>query len=257
LEKQIMKKSLQLVLATFVSAFSFVHCTNATEPTPDDSDNTVVTEIPAVFKNFTSNVKVSLDGDFIVLQTDDLPNHPSPYFNTGDSRYEAYNGNNPSFRVNPNRIATQNIVLRIPLNPKVASTHQSTSLGPFGIALNGVVLYNQFAAGNMPLTNEINSFDQYNGHPQQAGQYHYHVEPLYLTGKNGKGSLIGFLLDGFPVYGPLENGKTVASGDLDQYHGHSHATTEYPSIIYHYHITDDAPYINGGQYYGTPGTATR
>lgn len=252
-----MKKSLPLIGCTLVAALGFMQCSSATEPEQNDNDSTASTEIPTVFKNFSSSVKISLDGEFIVLQTDDLPNHPSPYFDPGDSRYEAYNGNNPSFRLNPNRIATQNIVLRIPLNPKAASTHQSTSLGPFGIALNGVVLYNQFAAGNMPLTNEINGFDQYNGHPQQAGQYHYHVEPLYLTAKNGKASLIGFLLDGFPVYGPQENGKAVASSGLDQYHGHAHATVEFPNGVYHYHITDDAPYINGGQYYGTPGTATR
>ncbi len=243
--------------AALVAALCFMQCSkNTTEPDRDDED-TVATEIPAVFKNFTSNVQVSLDGDYVVLETDDVPNHPSPYFGASDARYEAYNGSNPNFQINPNRITTQNITLRIPANPKVASTHQSTSLGPFGIALNGVVLYNQFAAGNVPLTGEINSFDQYNGHPQQAGQYHYHVEPLYLTAKNGKAALIGFLLDGFPVYGPEENGQTVASSTLDQYHGHAHATAEYPSGIYHYHITDDAPYINGGQYYGTPGTTTR
>jgi len=84
-----MKKSRQFVLTTLVAALSFIHCSNATEPVQDDNENTVVTEIPAVFKNFTGNVKVSLDGDFIVLQTDNLPNHPSPYFNTSDSRYEA------------------------------------------------------------------------------------------------------------------------------------------------------------------------
>mgnify|MGYP001572441001 FL=1 len=83
------------------------------------------------------------------------------------------------------------------------------------------------------------------------------MEPLYLTTQNGKAALLGFLLDGFPVYGPLENGSTVVSSSLDQYNGHTHATTEYPNGIYHYHITDDAPYINGGQFYGTPGTTTR
>ncbi len=248
-----MKRKLSLGLIALLSISSFISCSNTTEP---EDNSTASTEVPAVFKNFSSAVTVSVDGDFIILQTNDVPDHPSPYFGTTDSRYEAYNGGNSSFQLNPNRIVTQNITLRIPANPKVASTHQSTSLGPFGIALNGVVLYNQFAAGNQPLTGEINSFDQYNGHPQQAGQYHYHVEPLYLTAKNGKASLIGFLLDGFPVYGPMENGNVVISSSLDQYHGHEHATTEYPNGIYHYHITDDAPYINGGQYYGTPGTTT-
>lgn len=252
-----MKRKLLYASAALAAMIGMLACSNSTEPEQEDNDDNTSTEVPAVFKTFTSNVKVSLDGDYVVLQTDDVPDHPSPYFGTSDSRYEGYNGSNPNFQINPNRIVTQNITLRIPANPKVASTHQSTSLGPFGIALNGVVLFNQFAAGNQPLTGEINSFDQYNGHPQQAGQYHYHVEPLYLTAKNGKAALLGFLLDGFPVYGPMENGATVVSSALDQYHGHEHATAEYPNGIYHYHLTDDAPYINGGQYYGTPGTTTR
>ena len=66
----------------------------------------------------------------------------------------------------------------------------------------------------------------------------------------------GFLLDGFPLYGPVENGEAVTNNDLDQYHGHSHATNEYPDGIYHYHCTDDAPWINGYGYFGTPGTFT-
>lgn len=251
-----MQNKLPLALATLLVCGGFLACSNSTEPEQEE-DNTAGTEVPTVFKNFSSSVTVRLEGEFIVLQTNNVPDHPSPYFGASDSRYEAYNGGNSNFQLNPNRIATQNITLRIPATPKAASTHQSTSLGPFGIALNGVVLYNQFAAGNQPLTNEINSFDQYNGHPQQAGQYHYHVEPLYLTAKNGKAALLGFLLDGFPVYGPMENGNFVVSSSLDQYHGHAHATAEYPNGIYHYHITDDAPYINGGQYYGTPGTTTR
>ena len=118
-------------------------------------------------------------------------------------------------------------------------------------------LYNQYAGPNQPLTSEIDSFDQYNGHPQQQGQYHYHVEPLYLTTQKGKDALLGFLLDGFPVYGPSENSKTLTSKDLDVYHGHSHATKEYPNGIYHYHITADDPYINGSGFYGTPGTVAR
>ena len=80
---------------------------------------------------------------------------------------------------------------------------------------------------------------------------------MWLTTKNGSGSLVGYLLDGFPVYGPVEDGKRLTSADLDDYHGHSHATVDYPNGIYHYHCTDDAPWINGDGYYGTPGTVTR
>ena len=65
------------------------------------------------------------------------------------------------------------------------------------------------------------------------------------------------MTDGFPVYGPIENGKTVATKDLDAYHGHTNATTEYPAGVYHYHITADDPYINGSGFYGMPGTVSK
>jgi hypothetical protein len=69
---------------------------------------------------------------------------------------------------------------------------------------------------------------------------------------------MGFLLDGFPVYGPQEeNGTTVTSNMLDAYHGHIHATIDFPNGIYHYHFTSDSPYMNGNGYYGTPGTVSQ
>jgi hypothetical protein len=209
------------------------------------------------YAKFSSGVTVNQDGATLVVTSNGVPNHPSVYFSTSDSRYQAYNGTNSSFSKNPNSISTQSLTFRIPANPAPATTHQSTSLGPIGVALNGVPLFNQYAGPNQPLTNEINSFDQYNGHPQMTGQYHYHFEPLYLTAQNGKSSLIGYLLDGYPVYGPKENGLDVQESSLDTYHGHTAATAEYPKGIYHYHVTNTSPYINGGQYYGTPGTVTQ
>jgi hypothetical protein len=170
--------------------------------------------------------------------------------------YEAYNGSNSSWSQNPNKIGSQNYVFKIPSSPAQASSSQATGLGPIGVSLNGVPFYNQYAGPSQPLTNEINSFDQYLGHPDQTSRYHYHMEPTYLTGQKGKSALLGFLLDGFPVYGPEENGQTVVTADLDAYHGHTHATAEYPNGIYHYHITSDAPYINGSVYYGTAGSVT-
>ncbi|CAN5325714.1 hypothetical protein BH10BAC4_BH10BAC4_19530 [soil metagenome] len=225
-------------------------------------DNTTPTNpnanVPDVFtKKFSSSVTVYVDGDNIVLKSNAIPNHKSPYFATSDNRYEAYNGTNASFAINPNSIKEQVLTFKIPLNPKEASSKVATSLGPMGISVNGVPLFNQYAGPNQPLTSEINSFDQYNGHPQMTGQYHYHVEPLYITTTTSKSSLIGFLLDGFPVYGPTEGGKILSSADLDTYHGHAAATEDYPAGIYHYHITADSPYINGGKFFGTSGTVTQ
>jgi hypothetical protein len=216
--------------------------------------STVSPAIPDVYKKIYGSTDMYIDGDFIVIKSQDLPDHKSPYY-TG-SMYQAYDGTNANFQQNPNMIIAQSLTFRIPLNPAEAATSTATPLGPIGISLNGVPFYNQYAGPGPPLTSEINSFDQYNGHPQMTGQYHYHVEPLYLTANKGEDALLGFLLDGFPVYGPLENGKTLTDADLDEYHGHTLATADYPSGIYHYHITADAPYINGDGFYGTAGTVT-
>ena len=225
----------------------------------DSNSNTSTTTatVPAVFKKFTTTVVISSDGNFITLKSNGVPDHKSCYFATSDSRYEAYNGSNPAFNKNPNSIGTKSFVFKIPANPTLDAAHQPTPLGPIGIAVNGVAIYNQYAGPNQPLTNEINSFDQYNGHPDPTATYHYHVEPLYITLNQTKSALIGFLLDGFPVYGPSENGKTLVSADLDAYHGHTSVTADYPNGIYHYHITADAPYINGAGFYGTKGSVTQ
>ena len=130
---------------------------------------------------------------------------PSPYFGSSSLNYEAPHS---GMLVNPNRIEEQNLVFRIPLNPTENSSATETDLGPIGISTSGVVFYNQYAgrtfSGWLPLDNEIVTFDKYNGHPQQQGQYHYHFEPIYLTESNLSG-LIGFALDGFPIYGPLKS----------------------------------------------------
>ncbi len=244
------------LILLFVFILGVVLSCSKSDPSPASS--TTNTTLPDVFKNkFSSAVTVYVDGDFIVLKSTAIPNHKSPYFSKTDSRYEAYNGTNANFVINPNSIISQSLTFKIPLNPKESIAKTATSLGPMGISLNGVPLFNQYAGPNQPLAGEINSFDQYNGHPQQTGQYHYHVEPLYITATSSKSSLIGYLLDGFPVYGPTENGKTLTSTDLDTYHGHTASTEDYPNGIYHYHITADSPYINGGKFFGTSGTVTQ
>ncbi|MDE3236997.1 MAG: YHYH protein [Bacteroidota bacterium] len=243
------------VVALAISVVSF----SCKKDTAISTSTTTNTTLPDVFKKFNTTVQVYVDGNYVVIKSNGLPDHKSPYYKGtqwASTMYEAYNGTNANWNQNPNTIASQNYVFKIPLNPSKASSSSETPMGPMGVALNGVAIFNQYAAGRVALTGEINSFDQYNGHPQMSGEYHYHVEPLYITANKGKSSLIGFLLDGFPVYGPQENGKTLTSSDLDTYHGHTSATPDYPNGIYHYHFTADAPYINGVGFYGTAGTVT-
>jgi hypothetical protein len=239
--------------SVFLSALFFTGCS------ADDMSGQSATsgDVPVSFSHFADGVDAYLDGDVVVIHSTGVPNHGSPYFSTTDDRYEAYNGDNSAFQLNPNRISTQTLTFRIPATPEEASSKQATPLGPIGVSLNGVPFYNQYAGPNQPLTFEINSFDQYLGHPQQFGGYHYHMEPVYITDLVGKEGLLGFLLDGFPVYGPRESGANVTNADLDEWHGHTHATAEYPDGIYHYHITAEDPYINGNGFFGKAGTVSQ
>ena len=213
-----------------------------------------------LYKKLYGATSVSVEGDFIVIKSNGLPDHKTPYYKGTkweSTLYESYNGSNTKFNQNPNTITEQTFIFKIPSNPKEAATKAATPLGPIGVSLNGIPFFNQYAAQRAALTDEVNSFDQYNGHPQMQGQYHYHVEPTYLTTLKGKDALLGFLLDGFPVYGPLENGKTLTDSDLDVYHGHTGTTTDYPKGIYHYHFTSEAPYLNGTGFFGTAGTVSQ
>ena len=217
--------------------------------------------VPDVYKNIYGASSITSDGTYITIKSNGLPDHKSSYYATTNALYDNFSGTTfggNNFVKNPNFIAEKAYIFKIPADPKVATNHMATQLGAIGVSLNGIPFFNQYAGPMLPLTGEVVSFDRYWGHPAPTGQYHYHVEPLYLTTiKVTKTSLLGFLLDGFPVYGPEENGAVVDNSKLDAYHGHTGVTADYPNGIYHYHITSIDPYINGSGFYGTPGTVSQ
>lgn len=225
------------------------------------------TGVPAVYNKIYGATSITNDGTFITIKTNGVPDHKSVYYPTNNPLYEAYSGTTfggKTFVKNQYIIASQTFTFKIPLNPiehtNHTANHGATDYGAIGVAINGVALYNQDTGpNNEVITTDIASFDKYYGHSTATSQYHYHVEPLYLTTvKSSKSGLMGFLLDGFPVYGPQEeNGTTVTTAGLDEYHGHTHATVDFPNGIYHYHFTSDAPYLNSNGYYGTAGTVTQ
>jgi hypothetical protein len=255
IKSAIMWASPIIAIAAITLIVAMAACSaSATEATANNSTGNAA--VPDFYKNFSSAVTVSVDGDYVVLKSNGVPDHKSPYFPKSSSQYEAYNGTNPKFNLAPNTISEQQLVMRIPITPVKQATPSATPLGPIGMALNGVAIFNQYAGGGQPLAGEIDTFDQYDGHPQQTGTYHYHAEPYYLT-RASKEALVGVLLDGYPVYGPMENGKLITNADLDAAHGHTTPTKEFPNGIYHYHTTAAAPYINGSGFAGVPGTTTR
>jgi hypothetical protein len=219
---------------------------SATTTTPAAS---TTSSLPAMYSKFGNGTQVTLSGTTVVITTKDLPDHKSPYWGSGNSLYETPQS---GMFVNPNVISAQNITFRIPASPARA-TASSTPLGPIGVAPNGEALFNQYAAGMQPLGPEIQSFDRYNGHPTGSNQYHYHIEPLWLTATS-KSVLVGVLLDGFPVYGPHDSSGATPT-DLDSCNGHTGATPDFANGIYHYHITSAPPYISGC-FAGAAGTVT-
>src|SRR5262249_29409638 len=154
--------------------------TGSTTPTSNSngSGTGTTTSLPAGYSQFTGSATVTLSGNYAIVSTTDIPNHKSPYFGVGNVNYVAATAGN---RLNPKKISAQNYVLHIPVARSPAASPSDTPLDAIGVALNGVVFFNQYAAGRTALTTEVVSFDQYNGHPAQQNNYHYHFEPLYLT----------------------------------------------------------------------------
>jgi hypothetical protein len=249
-------KSIALLFFIGVSLFS---CSKKTSTS--GTTTPVSLTVPDVYKKIYGASSITNDGNYITIKTNGSPDHKSIYYPSGNALYEDFSGTTfggSNFVKNPNSILAQSYTFKIPANPAEASSKQATPLGPIGVALNGVPFFNQYAGPNQPLTNEVVSFDRYWGHPAPGGMYHYHVEPLFLTTvKFTKSELLGFLLDGFPVYGPMENGIAITNAALDAYHGHKSATADFPNGIYHYHITSTDPYINGNGFFGNPGTISR
>lgn len=248
-------KRLHFYAVPFFSIMLLLACSNSDEST---GGATTSTTVPDVYKKIYGATSITSDGTYVTIKSTGMPDHKSVYFPPTHSLYEAFSGTTfggTTFVKNPNTISTTlAYTFKIPLNPKVDTNHAATPLGPIGVAINGVPFFNQYAGPNQPLTNEVTSFDKYVGHPAQQGNYHYHAEPTYLTSLKGSEALLGFLLDGFPVYGPYENGLAV--NGLDVYHGHTAVTADFPNGIYHYHVTNQDPYINGSGFYGTPGTVS-
>ena len=179
-----MKKSAQLLITSLLLISTFVNCRKSST---EETEPNGTAEIPAIYKKIYGALSVTSDGIYITIKTNGLPDHKSVYYATSNALYESFSGTtfgNTTFAKNPNTIASQSLTFKIPADPKQAALHASTPLGPIGVSLNGVPFFNQYAAMGAPLTNEITSFDKFWGHPQQSGQYHYHItitDP-YLNG---------------------------------------------------------------------------
>jgi len=126
---------------------------------------------------------------------------------------------------NPNLPSNQNFVYKLILNP-TPNTGTPTKIGNGHIGLwsNGVSIFN---ADDAQYVNTIWSrnayyfegggFDNCLGHPDQTGEYHHHVSPkcLYdITDSTHHSPIIGYMLDGYPIYGAYAYADTNGTGGI-------------------------------------------
>lgn len=222
-------------------------------------DVDITSVVQANFKNdYTNGVSVTVGADRISINSTGLPDHKTPYWGEGHEMYEAFPGDN---HANMNTSMTSfNYVMSIPVRPAETAAKEPTDLGPVGMALNGVPIYNDYEGGGVLQENAWSTFDLSGAHPGPREDYHYHCEGAYLSIDDS--NLIGFLRDGFPVYGRKDMDASYPS-DLDENGGHVGITANFSAPIYHYHISNDIYSTSGlyviksGAYHGTKGTFTQ
>src|SRR5438445_8180848 len=112
----------------------------STTPTTGGTGTGGAVNTSSMYSQFGGAATVSLDGTTGIVRTTDVPNHPTPYWGAASPLYEA-----PQAGMMPNgfTLVAQNLTLRIPLAP-LSATASDTPLGPIGVAVNGVVFYNQY-----------------------------------------------------------------------------------------------------------------
>ena len=212
---------------------------------------------------WADNVSITINDGSFSFVSDGLPNHELP-----DQFLVPVEGNNPPFDgdniEDEFEIAdTDGLIVESPLDVDITTTPEYsddvtlTDLSTIGVMISGAPLFNDYEDMNREFVavddnislDGVYFIDSCNGHPLASGDsYHYHGVPYCITDvvdvDESHSTMIGVLLDGFPIYGPQgADGVAMSNSDLDECSGHVEATTEFPDGIYHYHLTEDsAPY---------------
>lgn len=176
----------------------------------------------------------------------------------------------------PNGLKTQNWTWTVPTAPKKASktTSINTWMGTIGFTVTGIPIYGPME-GPMPSDSAFGDpvyngmLDSCKGHTGYMADYHDHA--IVATARCGftQSKIVGYAIDGFPIYGPSSNAKSgyVKTGNpksnswkaytykassskkvLDKCNGRTEADGSYG-----YHVTTSFPYVVGC-FKGTPVT---
>lgn len=181
-------------------------------------------------------------------------------------------------KMTPNSLKEQEWVWRMPLAPKVASKTTSIKnvLGTLGFTISGLPIYGPTEgpiptseAFGDPVYNKI--LDSCGGHTGPASEYHQHAISLSDQCNLDKQAVVGYALDGFPIYsniGCVDKACTqtvkltsgyVLTGDpkSNAWNAYKYVKSEKSSVLdacngriepdgsYGYHVTTSFPYIIG------------
>ncbi len=159
-----------------------------------------------------------------------------------------------SFDRNPNRIAGDDVIIRLPVDPIVAEKPTCLGKGRIGILKNGVSLFASLDERNRDAV-AYETQDKCDGHPQQTSVYHYHDVPSCVrNAATGSSTVVGFASDGFPIVVERDaNGDLPTNADLDECHGRTSKIELDGRVVemYHYSATHEFPYFMGC-FRGTP-----
>lgn len=190
-------------------------------------------EVAKSFAKFAPEVKTRSDEKNFFVESNGLPDHEMM---TGITAWQQqvplpqkYTGSN----------AWQFPLFPVPAKEKL-SAKTNFFRGAIAIAANGVPIFNPIKNDGHTDTFLAGELDEHGGHSGRGDDYHYHIAPVHLEEKLGKGLPVAFALDGYAIYGYSDPDGTTPK-DLDSFNGHST-----PKMGYHYHATKTYPYLNGG-----------
>ncbi len=216
----------------------------------------------AAFADFNADaVTVSINGDEITIESNGLPNHTTPFYDSSNSLYIDPVVADPN-AMSPGTIREGAISLTVSAAPEKAASSTATGLGSIGIAVTGAPIFNGQEGPTASLSENIaNGFDYAGGHMGPTG-YHYHTESVDVEANTTLSfddeKLIGIMSDGFLLYGRKCSATEDYPTGLDESGGHTSSTQHSDGgEFYHYHIINEfyiGSYILlfGGDLQGTP-----
>lgn len=157
------------------------------------------------------------------------------------------------------------LVFLIPVTPEQLTTpNVIESVELLGVSLNGIPINGEppnvlsGPGGQQSTDVKMPALDRCGGHHDPAGYYHWHAisnsanalltdlgvsSVSCSTFPQDNSGLMGFTMDGYPLYGQFDDGDVTPTG-LDQCNGHFGTTPEFPNGTYHYHAVEaDFPNI--------------